>query len=244
MGNFFVVFVSNFFFAVYWRNMDNFHKWVASLQGENLFNPGWVETSSVVAPSQGKKCRAKLRKTTKKSRRRPKKSKKNTRAKKVKKSTKAKKVKRSRKTAKKSAPKTKKTSSKKSPKKTTVAKKLSPCQKAALKQKARGKTALQRGHYIKGKCHAKTRKFHYAQMSHCWRNKDYCHFVEPVKQECEMEPARPRVIRAKKVGLRMLKVPKKKPVQVKQDPQDQQECRMEEQKPQSAAQRLMKEIRG
>ena len=106
--------------------------------------------------------------------------------------TKAKKVKRSRKTAKKSAPKTKKTSSKKSPK-TTVAKKLSPCQKAALKQKARGKTALQRGHYIKGKCHAKTRKFHYAQMSHCWRNKDYCHFVEPqVKQECEMEPARKR----------------------------------------------------
>merc|ERR1712013_920060 len=139
----------------------------------------------------------------------------------------------------------KKTSSKKSPKKTTVAsKKLSPCQKAALKQKARGKTALQRGHYIKGKCHAKTRKFHYAQMSHCWRNKDYCHFVEPqVKQECEMGPARPRVIRAKKVGLRMLKVPKKKPV-VKQEPQDQQECRMEEQKPQSAAQRLMKEIRG
>merc|ERR1712013_604829 len=231
--------------GVYWRNMDNFHKWVASLQGEILFNPGWVETSSVVAPSQGKKCRAKLRKTTNKSRRRPKKAKKNARAKKAKMSTKAKKVKRSRKTAKKSALKTKKTSSKKSPKKTTVAKKLSPCQKAALKQKARGKTALQRGHYIKGKCHAKTRKFHYAQMSHCWRNKDYCHFVEPVKQECEMEEKpRPRVIRAKKVGLRMLKVPKKKPVQVKQEPQDQQECRIEEQKPQSAAQRLMKEIRG
>merc|ERR1712013_286230 len=184
--------------GVYWRNMDNFHKWVASLQGEILFNPGWVETSSVVAPSQGKKCRAKLRKTTKKSRRRPKKAKT---------SIKAKKVKRSRKTAKKSAPKAKKTPSKKSTKTTTVAKKLSPCQKAALKQKARGKTALQRGHYIKGKCHAKTRKFHYAQMSHCWRNKDYCHFVEPVKQECEMEEKpRPRVIRAKKVGLRMLKV--------------------------------------
>merc|ERR1712013_410341 len=196
--------------GVYWRNMDNFHKWVASLQGDILFNPGWVETSNVVAPSQGKKCRAKLRKTTKKSRRRPKKRKKNTRAKKAKTSTKTKKVKRSRKTAKKSAPKAKKSSSKKSPK-TTVASKLSPCQKAALKQKARGKTALQRGHYIKGKCHAKTRKFHYAQMSHCWRNKDYCHFVEP----------------------------EKKPVQVKQEPQDQ--CRVEEQKPQSAAQRLMKE---
>merc|ERR1712200_273020 len=214
----------SFFFAVHWRNMDNFHKWVASLQGEILFNPGWVETSTVVAPSTGKKCRAKLRKTTKKSRRRPKKAGK---------CTQVKKVKRSRKTAKKSAPKTKKISSKKVSKK-TAAKKLSPCEKAALKQKARGKTALQRGHYIKGKCHAKTRKFHYAKMSHCWRNKDYCHFVEPVKTECEQQPARPRRIRGKKVGLRMLKVPKKK----------QQVCEVAEQKPQSAAQRLMKEIRG
>merc|ERR1711922_101732 len=125
----FLLFFFNFFFAVYWRNMDNFHKWVASLQGEILFNPGWVETSTVVAPSMGKKCRAKLRKTTKKRRRRPKKAGK---------CTQAKKVKRSRKTAKKSAPKTKKICSKKVSKK-TAAKKLSPCEKDALKQRRGGR---------------------------------------------------------------------------------------------------------
>merc|ERR1712183_1162807 len=146
-------------FAVYWRNMDNFHSWVAQ-QGELLFNPGWIETSTVVTPSTGRKCRTK---------RRPKKNKK-----------------RSKKTAKKSAPKRKKRSCKKVAKKAPIkkkpAKKLSPCQKAALKQKKAGTTALKRGHYIKGKCHAKSRKFHYTKMSHCWKNKDYCHFVEPVKQ--------------------------------------------------------------
>merc|ERR1712183_438131 len=60
-------------FAVYWRNMDNFHSWVAQ-QGDLLFNPGWIETSTVVTPSTGRKCRTK--RMPKKCKRRPKKVKK------------------------------------------------------------------------------------------------------------------------------------------------------------------------
>merc|ERR1712183_772117 len=81
-------------FAVYWRNMDNFHSWVAQ-QGELLFNPGWIETSTVVTPSTGRKCRTKRR--PKKCKRRPNKVKKCKR--KAKKAKKGKK--RSKKTAKK-----------------------------------------------------------------------------------------------------------------------------------------------
>merc|ERR1712055_1262585 len=202
-------------FAVYWRNMDNFHSWVAQ-QGELLFNPGWIETSTVVTPSTGRKCRTKRR--PKKCKRRPKKVKKCRR--------KPKKAKKSKKRSKKSAPKRKKRSckkvTKKAPIKKKTAKKLSPCQKAAPKQKKAGTTALKRGHYIKGKCHAKSRKFHYTKMSHCWKNKDYCHFVEPVKQ--------PKVC-----------PPKKNIQSVKKE---ENKCNIPEPKKLTMAQRLRKEIKG
>merc|ERR1712183_51058 len=185
-------------FAVYWRNMDNFHSWVAQ-QGDLLFNPGWIETSTVVTPSTGRKCQTKRR--PKKCKRRPKKVKKCRR-------------KRKKRSCKKVA--------KKAPTKKKTAKKLSPCQKAALKQKKAGTTALKRGHYIKGKCRAKTRKFHYTKMSHCWKNKDYCHFVEPVKQ--------PKVC-----------PPKKNIQSVKKE---ENKCNIPEPKKLTMAQRLRKEIKG
>merc|ERR1712183_579274 len=117
-------------FAVYWRNMDNFHSWVAQ-QGELLFNPGWIETSTVVTPSTGRKCRTKRR--PKKCKRRPKKVKKCRR--------KPKKAKKSKKRSKKTAPKRKKRSckkvAKKAPIKKKTAKKLSPCQKASQAKEGR-----------------------------------------------------------------------------------------------------------